>query len=46
MENRTVMAIFCTIAPIFTWLICFFIPGRSARVAYLEAKNKAKKGFS
>jgi hypothetical protein len=42
MENRVVMKIFCTIAPIFTWLICFFIPGRNARVAYLEAKNKAK----
>jgi hypothetical protein len=42
MENRTVMAIFCTIAPIFTWLICFFIPGRNAKVAYLEAKNKGK----
>src|SRR5579859_6662647 len=42
MENRTVMKIFCSIAPFFTWLICFFIPGRNSVVAYKEAKNKCK----
>jgi hypothetical protein len=42
MENRIVMAAFGMIAPIFTWIICFLIPGRSAKVAYVEAKNKAK----
>ena len=36
------MAAFGMIAPIFTWIICFLIPGRSAKVAYVEAKNKAK----
>jgi hypothetical protein len=42
MQNRIVMAAFGLIAPIFTWIICFLIPGRSAKVAYVEAKNKAK----
>ena len=30
------------IAPIFTWIVCFFIPGRSAAIAYRECKNKCK----
>src|SRR5579864_8297305 len=42
MENRTVLKIFSMIAPIFTWIVCFFIPGRSAAIAYRECKNKCK----
>jgi hypothetical protein len=42
MENRTVLMIFSMIAPIFNWIVCFFIPGRSAAIAYRECKNKCK----
>ena len=31
-----------SIAPIFTWIICFLIPGRKASVMYAECKNKCK----
>lgn len=42
MTNRSVMAIFTGIAPLFTWLINFLIPGRNANVLATEARNKAR----
>jgi hypothetical protein len=34
--------IFSMIAPIFNWIICFFIPGRKSAICYRECKNKCK----
>jgi len=34
--------LFSMIAPIFTWIVCFLIPGRKAKIAYTECKNKCK----
>ena len=34
--------LFGMIAPIFTWIVCFLIPGRKAAIAYVECKNKCR----
>jgi hypothetical protein len=41
MRNRTVLKLFGIIAPALTWLFTLFFPGRRARVAAAECKNKA-----
>jgi hypothetical protein len=42
MQNRWVMTIFTTLSPIFTWIICVLIPGRNARTATTECRNKGR----
>ncbi len=42
MTNRFVMKLFTTLMPVITWLVSFFIPGRKAGVAAIEARNKGK----
>src|SRR5215470_5170289 len=41
MRNRTVLKLFGIIAPALTWLFTMFFPGRRARVAAAECRNKA-----
>jgi hypothetical protein len=42
MQNRLVMTIFTTLAPLFTWLITFLIPGRNSRTLTTECRNKCR----
>ena len=42
MRNRTVLKLFGIIAPIFTYIFTMFFPGRKARVAATECRNKCK----
>jgi hypothetical protein len=40
MKNRTVLKLFGIIAPALTWLFAFLWPGRKARIAAIECRNK------
>ena len=42
MQNRLVMTIFTTLAPLFTWLITFLIPGRNSKTLTTECRNKCR----
>jgi hypothetical protein len=42
MQNRLVMTIFTTLAPLFTWLITFLIPGRRSGTLTQECRNKCR----
>jgi len=42
MQNRWVMTIFTTLAPLFTWLITFLIPGRNSKTLTTECRNKCR----
>ncbi len=42
MRNRTVLKLFGIIAPIFTYLVNMLIPGRKARIAATECRNKCQ----
>jgi len=42
MKNRFVLQLFGFIAPVFTWIVSFLIPGRKASVIATECRNKCK----